>query len=226
MNTPARTGLAIFVNTPGHSPLKTRLAASIGTATACEFHLLSARAVAAVAQSAQTALPRLVPHWAVAEPAALDTPSWSSLPRIGQGEGDLGARMRHVADALCESHGSALLLGADTPQICVSDLRDAIHALETHQHVLGRSEDGGFWLFATRGDVPATAWAATPWSQTDTAERFVDALGDAAIAHLSTLRDVDAATDLPPLLDALDALPRPLPEQVRLADWLRATALL
>lgn len=223
MNTPARTGLAIFVKTPGHSPLKTRLAASIGTATACEFHLLSARAVAAVAQSAQTALPRLVPHWAVAEPAALDARLWSSLPRIRQGEGDLGARMRHVADGLCRSLGSALLLGADTPQICVGDLRNAIHALETHQHVLGLSEDGGFWLFATRGNVPAAAWMATPWSQPDTAQRFVDALAGAPIARLRTLRDADTAADLPPLLVALDALPRPLPEQARLADWLRNT---
>jgi hypothetical protein len=48
-----RVGIAIFVKTPGHSPLKTRLAAGIGIDAAREFHMLAAQAVAAVARKAQ-----------------------------------------------------------------------------------------------------------------------------------------------------------------------------
>ena len=215
-------GIAIFVKTPGHSPLKTRLAAGIGVDAARQFHLLAAEAVAAVACRAQRDMPTLATHWAVAETGALDDPAWASLPRIPQGEGALGTRMGCVTETLLARFDAALLLGADAPQITATDIAAAIVVLRDHQHVLGPSQDGGFWLFATRGGVPPAAWSATPWSQSDTAARFLDALGDPPVAHLRRLRDADTAEDLAPLLVALDALADPLPEQRRLARWLRA----
>lgn len=221
-----RVGLAILVKTPGHSPLKTRLASAIGSEAAQHFHLLASAAVAAVAARAQCDLPMLAPHWAVAEAGALEDPTWHALPRIPQGEGDLGARMGRVTDSLLAKFDAALLLGADAPQIEPGDFAEAMRALATQQHVIGPSEDGGFWLFATRGSVPSSAWLATPWSQPDTAARFCQALranpDEAPVARLRTLRDADTAEDLPPLLSALDALGDPLPEQRRLAGWLRA----
>lgn len=218
----ARLGLAIFVKTPGHSPLKTRLAARLGQAAAERFHRLAAATVAAVARAAQQRLPGLAPTWAVAEDAALDDPAWAALPRIPQGRGDLGARMQHVTEVLRETHGGALLLGADAPQLRVDDLVAAAGALDTHAYVIGPSADGGFWLFGTRSTVPSAAWDTTPWSRHDTTQRFAAALDAPRIPRLRTLRDADSAADLPPLLAALDALPDPLPEQARLADWLRA----
>ncbi len=221
-----RLGIAIFVKTPGHTPLKTRLARAIGADAAREFHLLSAGAVAAVTCRAQRDIPALATHWAVAETAALGDPAWASLPVITQGEGDLGARMRRVTEGLLARFDAALLLGADAPQIEAGDIIAAVDALAAHQHVIGPSADGGFWLFATRGQVPAEAWSATPWSQADTAARFCAALcakqADPTIARLRSLRDADIADDLPPLLSALDALRDSLPEQQRLARWLRA----
>jgi len=221
-----RVGLAIFVKTPGHSPLKTRLASAIGVEAAQHFHLLAAAAVAAVASRAQRDLQTLVPHWAVAEANALEDSTWHALPTISQGEGDLGARMGRVTDSLLAKFDAALLLGADAPQIEPGDIAAAVQALATHRHIIGPSADGGFWLFATRSSVPAAAWLATPWSQSDTAARFCQTLGanpeDAFIARLRSLRDADTAEDLPPLLSALDLLGDPEPEQRQLADWLRA----
>ncbi len=214
-------GLAIFVKTPGHSALKTRLAATIGVAAATAFHRQAAQAVVAVARAAQSLLPGLQAYWAVAERTALDDPLWSNLSRIPQGDGTFGERMRRVCGVLRDAHGRALLLGADAPQITVADIHDALHALDSHQHVLGPSVDGGFWLFGTRCAVPTVAWTATPWSQPDTASRFRAALGDARIALLRTLRDADTIHDLAPLLSMLDALRDPLPEQTTLASWLR-----
>jgi rSAM/selenodomain-associated transferase 1 len=214
-------GLAIFVKTPEHSPLKTRLAATIGSAAATLFHRQSAQAVVAVARAAQSELPGLHAYWAVAEQTAMDDPLWSNLPRIAQGDGSLGARMRRVCRMLRDAHERVLLLGADAPQITVADIHAAIDALDNHGHVLGPSVDGGFWLFGTRCAVPTAAWTATPWSQPDTASRFLAALGDAPVAQLRTLRDADTIHDLAPLLSALQTLRDPLPEQIALADWLR-----
>lgn len=216
-----RAGLAIFVKTPGYSPLKTRLAAGIGRQAAESFHLLAARAVAEVARAAEASLPGLACAWAVAERAALDDGMWSELPRVAQGAGDLGTRMRYVAEQLCREHGGAVLIGADAPQLCAADLTAAVRALDDHDCVIGPSVDGGFWLFGMRQPIPAQAWTATPWSQADTAQRFAAALGTPRVARARLLRDADTAADLPPLLSALDALLKPLPAQVRLADWLR-----
>jgi uncharacterized protein len=219
--TPAGIGLAILVKTPGHSRLKTRLAAGIGRDAAEEFHLRAAAAVAEVVLAARSRVPGLAPCWAVAEDAALGEAAWSRMPCMAQGGGSLGARMRQVATILVDAHGGAILLGADAPQLCVRDLEDAARALDGGNHVIGPSADGGFWLFGTRGGVPDTAWTTTPWSQSDTARRFAAALETPRLARLRTLRDADIATDLPPLLQALDALSAPLPAQRRLADWLR-----
>ena len=219
------SGLAIFVKTPGYSPLKTRLAAAIGDASAMAFHRHAAQAVAAVARAAQIATPGLRVCWAVAEQSALDDPLWSNLPRIVQGDGTLGARMRRVCETLHAAQGRALLLGADVPQLTVADIQAALHALDSHDHVLGSSADGGFWLFGTRIAVPAAAWEHTPWSQSDTAARFMQTLGSSSIAHLRTLRDADSVHDLAPLLMTLQALRDPLPEQTALAEWLRDNVL-
>ena len=218
--TVASAGLAIFVKTPGHSPLKTRLAQAIGRDAAEAFHRHAAAAVADVVIRAQASMPGLVAYWAVAEADALDAPIWHDLPRIAQGDGDLGARMRTVCETLRERHGCAVLIGADAPQLRADDVLAACIALDTHDHAIGLSEDGGFWLFGTRIEVPEHAWSDTPWSQTDTAIRFLDALGDAPVATLRRLCDVDTVDDLASLAEALHALSAPTPKQAALALWL------
>ncbi|MFZ2752181.1 MAG: TIGR04282 family arsenosugar biosynthesis glycosyltransferase [Lysobacteraceae bacterium] len=218
--TVASAGLAIFVKTPGHSPLKTRLAQAIGQDAAEVFHRHAAAAVADVVMQAQASMPGLVAYWAVAEADALDTPIWRALPRIAQGDGDLGARMRTVCGTLRERHGRAVLIGADAPQLRADDVLAAGTALDTHDHAIGPSEDGGFWLFGTRIAVPEHAWSETPWSQSDTAMRFLDALGDSSVATLRRLRDVDIVDDLDALVEAMRALSAPTPKQAALARWL------
>jgi uncharacterized protein len=216
-------GLAIFVKTPGHSPLKTRLARGIGASAAERFHRLAAAAVAEA--QARTALPASTVYWAVAEAEAMDAPLWRDLPRLAQGDGGLGARMHRVYDRLRARHGAAVLIGADAPQLQAADLQTAWQALQTGDTVIGPSADGGFWLFGGHVTLPDAAWTTTPWSQADTRARFLDAIGSdplfGTVATLRTLRDVDEREDLPALLDALTALPSPTPAQSVLADWLR-----
>ena len=218
--TVASAGLAIFVKTPGYSPLKTRLAQAIGRDAAEAFHRHAAAAVADVVIHAQASMPGLVAYWAVAEADAVDAPIWRDLPRIAQGDGDLGARMRSVCEVLRERHECAVLIGADAPQLRADDVLAACAALDTHGHVIGPSEDGGFWLFGTRIAVPEHAWSETPWSQSDTAMRFLDALGDSSVATLRRLRDVDTVDDLAALVEAMRALSAPTQKQTVLTRWL------
>ncbi|MBV8852583.1 MAG: DUF2064 domain-containing protein, partial [Sinobacteraceae bacterium] len=137
------TGLAIFVKTPGFSPVKTRLAAGMGKHAAEEFHRLSALAVGAIGQAAR---PEITPYWAVAEFEALHSPLWKNLPTIWQGSGGLGERLHCVHEALLERHDIAFLCGADAPQLAVRALHAARETLEQSQvqFILGPTHDGGF----------------------------------------------------------------------------------
>lgn len=217
--------LAIFVKTPGYSPVKTRLAASVGKHRAEHFHRLAAEAVAAVARAA---MPAISPCWAVAERAALSDVLWTALPTIWQGKGSLGARLDQVCSHLQTKHGRVLMIGADAPQITVPLLRAAIDAMdqESTPFVLGRAQDGGFWLFGARRPVPQDVWLTPRYSSPDTADQLIEALSPVGqIASLPTLNDVDEASDLTSLVSALKALNDPLREQVTLLEWLLAESM-
>lgn len=217
--------LAIFVKTPGHSPIKTRLAGRIGVDNAIVFHCLAAAAVMQVACAVGDADRDLQAYWGVAEHEGLRDPLWWELPTLWQGHGDLGVRLHRIYSHLQRSHGCVLLLGADTPQLTPELLRAALNALNDPATplVLGDARDGGFWLFGGRVPIPETIWRNVRYSQADTAAQLRAAIMPLGhIANLPTLTDVDNVSDLAALVDALDALPDPLPAQRTLRAWLQA----
>lgn len=225
------TAAAIFVKTPGCSPLKTRLARDVGRTDAEHFHVLAARCVADVVRAA-AALRPVQPVWAIAEPEALGHPLWSApgFAHIGQGSGGLGERIASVCEGLFAGYDSVLLLGADCPQITVDLVVDAVDRLacggpdDPPACVLGRARDGGFWLWGSRRRPESSLWTRIPWSAADTADRLVAELAAAGgtVDELSTLSDADTLDDLRAVLDELPAQGRMLPSQRDLRCWLQA----
>ena len=215
--------VAIFVKTPGYSPVKTRLAASTGEAFAVEWHRRAAAAVAAAAEAASRPVEAAL-YWAVAEPAALGDAAWSDLPNLAQGTGGLGARMGRVHGTLVERHGAGILLGADTPQLDPAALRAALDWLsagETARQTLGLAHDGGFWLYGGNRATPIATWESVAYSRSDTAARFQVAFADRGAWTLHpALTDVDEAADLPAMVDELAALANPVAAQRDLRVWL------
>lgn len=215
-------GVAIFVKTPSLSPVKTRLWPGIGRRNAEALYVSSAQAVASVAMQARDH-GRIEPYWAVAEGVALQTGAWTDLPLLSQGAGSLGARMAQVYRLLRHRHHAAILIGADAPQLTADALRraaDWLSGAESRQ-VIGRAEDGGFWLFG--GNVPLVdhAWTNVRYSAPDTATQFMRSMhGSAAWLELETLRDLDTADDIPYVHAGLAALAAPTPAQVRLMSEL------
>ncbi|MEG3191988.1 TIGR04282 family arsenosugar biosynthesis glycosyltransferase [Lysobacter sp. D1-1-M9] len=212
--------LAIFVKTPGHSAVKSRLAADRGERYAQAWYRHAAAAVASVARSAQ-ARHGLTAYWAVAEPEALG--DWPELPALAQGGGELGERMARVHAQLVARHGSGLLIGADAPQLTVQLLGEAGDwlASASPRLALGPASDGGFWLFGANMPPPLPAWTQVRYSADDTARQFrrnMEALG--AWRTLATLTDADHGHDLTAVLHALETLPEPTAEQRSLADWM------
>lgn len=217
-------GVAIFVKTPSLSPVKTRLWPGLGRQCSEALYLVSAEAVASVAEVAQRCA-SLQPYWAVAEAAALHSDAWIDLPHLSQGTGSLGERMAQVYRMLRLRHHGAILVGADTPQLVPEALQRAAHWLASGESrlVIGRAQDGGFWLFGGNVALPDRAWLRAQYSIADTGDQFVAAMdGFGRWLQLETLRDIDTALDLPEVHAHLSGLAAPTPAQRRLVDWLDA----
>lgn len=213
-------GAAVFVKTPGLTPLKTRLAAGTNPAFAENWYRRAAMAVAEVLRE----VAGLEPYWAVAEHAEECADAWPDLPLLEQGPGELGTRMGRVHGMLVARHGCGLLLGADTPQLDPAVLREALDwlASDAPRFVIGPAHDGGFWLLGGNRQPPQSDWSAAPCGRPDTARGFRTVMArHGAWRELPTLTDVDCADDLGPMLIELDALPAPGPAQCSLSRWTR-----
>jgi glycosyltransferase A (GT-A) superfamily protein (DUF2064 family) len=216
-------GLAIFVKTPALSPVKTRLWPHIGQRRAEAFHLAAAAAVASVARRAQARC-GIEACWAVAEAEALRGALWSDLPRVGQGEGTLGARMHHVYAQLRRRHAAVVLIGADAPQVTAPVLVRAAQwlAAPAPRLVIGKAGDGGFWLFGGNVALPETAWTRVVYSKPATALDFMQSMqAHGSFLEVDPLDDVDTFADIAPALAGMESLADPTDAQRRLAQLLR-----
>ena len=213
--------LAIFVKTPGLSPVKTRLALGIGAPAALRFHQLAA---AATAEVARVCAPWLTPYWAIAEAGPDAAAAWPEFASLYQGQGDLGERLHAVYARLQARHGRVLLIGADAPQLTVALLRHALVTLDDAHtpFVIGDASDGGFWLFGGRAALPSEVWTHVRYSQPRAAAELRQQLAShGAVGAVGHLTDVDRVEDLPALRSALEALETLEPAQQRLLDWLK-----
>ena len=208
-----KTAIAIFVKTPGASPLKTRLAASLGKEKAEYFYHLSLKSI--ISTLKKTAIN---PYWAIAEKQCLNNPLWSDFNRLHSGEGDLGDRQSHIYHELLKSHDAVILIGADAPQLSFEIIEQAMEALKTHDYVIGPANDGGYYLLAGRINIAAEVWSTTPWSDAKTRATLVDQL-DSKPYELGMLSDVDIESDLDMMLSEM---PEKLNKnQTKLKEWIR-----
>jgi glycosyltransferase A (GT-A) superfamily protein (DUF2064 family) len=172
--------------------VKTRLARDIGIAEATRFYRATTRAV----------LARLggQPFWetwiAVSPDAGVTSPMLPPrLRRMGQGPGDLGARMHRPMRVL--PPGPVCVIGTDIPGVGVADVRRAFRALGRCDAVFGAAEDGGFWLvgFRRRPQI-LRPYDGVGWSRPDTLAAVLDNLTGLSVAFTTRLSDVDGRTEL------------------------------
>lgn len=178
----------VFARAPRLGSVKRRLAREIGARAALRFH----RATLARLLRALAADRRFKTVLAVTPDRA--AACWPCrLPRIGQGPGDLGARMGR---AFRRFPRRAVLVGSDIPDLGPADVAAAFRALGRADAAFGPALDGGYWLVAMGPRRPARPFRAVRWS---TAHALADTLANfrgRRVALLRTLRDVDTAADL------------------------------
>ncbi len=216
-------GVAIFVKTPGKSPIKTRLAKTVGKEVAEEFYLHSTDVLYEVCQAACGKFQgKADVYWSIAEKES-DT-YWKTLPCIYQGEGDLGDRMHQVYQFLCKKYSHTFLLGSDSPQIMPEVLIKAIAALKDgNDFVIGPALDGGFYLLGGSKAIPLNVWKNTPYSDPNTMDIFVNNLNPyGKIFFTGPTFDVDTEKDMHLLQQTLQRNKKKgLSSQNKLLEWLR-----
>ena len=193
--------LAIFVKTPGISPIKTRLAKGIGNSKAETVYLHLVEYISELLETLETSpgVCRIVPYWAVAEERGRDHDLWGRHNKIMQSEGNLGERIQSIVDQLESLHDGVILIGADCPYIKKSHLESAANAMMKNQIVLGPASDGGFWLLGKRKERPKIDFKKFVYSREDTLAQIENYLlnnnhsdtADKDIKRLETLEDID-----------------------------------
>ncbi len=213
----AFTAVAVFVKTPGLSPVKTRLGQAIGTEAAVETYKTCLSALSGLLQAASSQQ-GISPYWAVAEAEAQGSPYWNQFPQIVQTPSPgLAQRLHGVYSSLRERHpGGVILIGADCPHLPLTFFTEAIQALSEKDclAVLGPATDGGFTFFGSRAALPLSFWESVPYSESNTFDRLVESLkswgstrAQAQKIHLlAELTDIDTQEDLERALREIQAL--------------------
>ncbi|WP_146347803.1 TIGR04282 family arsenosugar biosynthesis glycosyltransferase [Falsiphaeobacter marinintestinus] len=188
----SRPTLIIMVKLPRPGRVKTRLGRDVGMIPAAWWYRHQVKRL----------LRRLRdPRWQIVLAVSPDIDGltirvWpADLPRVPQGQGDLGQRMTGLLNA---APGPACLIGSDIPGVTRTHIARAFSALGAHQAVFGPASDGGYWLIGSKAGMHLPPLASVRWSSEHALSDSLAALKACRVALTDTLSDVDTAADLAP----------------------------
>lgn len=209
MNVENKKGcIAVFTKTPGMTPVKTRLAKTIGTQKAEEIFIQCLTVLHRTLNQFQNQHPQWNIIWAVAEKEGLNHDFWNdtSFNRLWTGEGELGTRLSTVYQTLSQNYENIIFIGADCPHIHISDLTHTTQLLEEHTTIAGPTHDGGYYLFgANNMPIPTEIWESVPYSHSNTLEVFLKKLA-LKTSLLPPKTDLDEVEDIPILLHEINLM--------------------
>lgn len=120
------------------------------------------------------------------------------IPIWQQGDGDLGERLTRAASTSFEDGATELMIiGSDSPTMSQQRLIDARTALHDSDLVIGRCDDGGFYLLALKR-MHDDLFSKIDWSTDRAAEQTVAgarALGF-SVREIDPWYDIDSVDDL------------------------------
>jgi uncharacterized protein len=188
--------LAMMVKTVGLSPVKTRLAAKIGTNSAVQFYQRSVQVLSNTLKDLSTEFD-VQPYYAFAELSGAE--HWNLFPNCYQGEGGLGQRLNSVYSSLLNKHKAVVIIGSDLPQLSKKILTECFESLLQNPEgfCVGPTEDGGFYLMGGSTPIPERVWLETPYSVPQTKDHLCSLLSkQGRIIHLTNQFDIDEEDDL------------------------------
>lgn len=114
-----------------------------------------------------------------------------------QVSGDLGERLKHCLVKGIRDHGSAAVMGCDTPHVSTETLAAFNHSMQSGNNVVGPAEDGGFYFLGL--DVfDDELFSGVQWGGSRVLSKIQYNASNQGIEirPLSPLRDIDNWEDL------------------------------
>lgn len=181
----------MFVRAPVLGAVKRRLGAGVGAVEALRFY-----------RSATERLLRRIGgdrRWetilaVTPDAAAHGVSPWpTGFARVGQGDGDLGARMGRILAG--DPTVPVAIVGSDIPDLGAPHVAGAFAALRRADLVFGPALDGGYWLVGRGPGVPTRAlFDGVRWSSPHAlADTRANVPRRRSVGLLETLEDVDDA---------------------------------
>ncbi len=181
-----RDTVVVFARAPRLGTVKRRLARDIGDRAALRLHV-----------STLTALLRDLKACRRFDVVLAVTPDRArfrlavDIPRIPQGDGDLGRRMTRAL----RRYRKVALMGCDIPDAGAADVRAAFRCLGSVDAVFGPACDGGYWLIALGPRRPSDLFGASRWSTEHALADTLRQFRRHRVCFIRQLSDVDTAAD-------------------------------
>jgi len=222
--------IAVFAKTPGLSPIKTRLAKTIGEVNALDLYKLS---LDAVLENVKISITEKEKRFiAIGEELGANDYFWDKyrddFTLIWTGSGGLGDRLSNVYTSLYSPEFEVCITGSDSPHIMAEDLQELIdYKFTGPQTVLfGPSVDGGFYFFKSNKPIPSEIWTEITYSQNDTLQQIMKNLNKnhISVAQGSPAIDIDDYETLKISIREIESNSQSTISQNNLANWFRSHA--
>ena len=188
--------ILIFAKAPVPGKVKTRLIPALGPDGAAKLAAAMLDHILAEARAAGVGLVGLCTDPA---PEASDWDRFRGRPdRLEpQGDGDLGQRLARAAKRVLDEGDSALLIGADCPELGRYRLSAAVEQLQSNDCVIHPTADGGYALLGLNRFDPSL-FEGIEWSTASVAADTLDRIARLGWAvHVGEmLHDIDEPADL------------------------------
>ena len=181
--------LVLFARYPTAGAAKTRLIPALGPEGAAEVHRQLAQRTLGVLLDSGFPVEL---HYTGAEEAAFRAWLGEGFTLVKQAEGDLTDRL------VAALHPAPVIFfGADTPDLSIHHVAQAVAALKTHPVVVGPADDGGYYLIGMKQPMPGLL-DHMPWSTDRVMPETLRRLAETGVspALLDTLHDCDRPEDL------------------------------
>ncbi len=214
-----QNALIVFMKAPVLGRVKTRLAQSIGEASATTLYRLMCEQLLSLSVPSNCDV-----IIAYDDEAKADLPSYVEGKTLFYQTGDgLGERMHNAFETVfAKGYESAILVGSDIPEVTEHLLEKAFGLLSQNDAILSPTHDGGYYLIGFHQKTFCkAAFEGITYSQSDVYANTLCTLSHLRVARGEVLRDIDTLEDLRTFLNtasssslcdfaqhALEALPK------------------
>ncbi|WP_330202272.1 TIGR04282 family arsenosugar biosynthesis glycosyltransferase [Cyanobacterium sp. Dongsha4] len=194
-----KKNLIIFTRYPEIGKTKTRLIPAIGAEKACFFHKLMTEMTMKKAEKLKEKVDVDVSiYFAGGDQTLMKAWLGSNYNYHHQNGDDLGQKMYSAfANSFNNNFSHVVLIGTDCVDLDENILNNAFNQLDFYDLVIGKAEDGGYYLIALK-QLKKELFTNIKWGSNSVFETTVGTASNlkCSIYELPTLKDIDRPEDL------------------------------